>query len=54
MPEHLELFQKSRIRVQELIQDTVNFLTDQFKQQSVMFTVASAYGQIIFVLQQIS
>ena len=50
----MELFSKNRIRVQELIQDTVNHLVDQFKQQSVMFTVASAYGQIIFVLQQIA
>jgi hypothetical protein len=49
----MELFKRNRIRVQELIQDTVTYLTDQFKQNAVMFTVASAYGQIIFVIQQI-
>ena len=50
----LNIFQKSRAAVELLIQDTINYTVDQFKQARTNFTVASAYGQIIFVLQNLA
>lgn len=50
----LNIFKKNRIDVELLIQDTINYTVDQFAQSRSNFTVASAYGQIIFVLQNIA
>ena len=50
----LDIFKKNRIDIELLIQDTVNFTVDQFQQSRSNFTVASAYGQIIFVLQNLA
>lgn len=50
----LNIFKKNRIDIELLIQDTVNYTVDQFAQSRSNFTVASAYGQIVFVLQNIA
>lgn len=50
----MQLFKKNRIDIELLIQDTVNYTVDQFQQSRSNFTVASAYGQIIFVLQNLA
>lgn len=50
----LKLFQKNRLDIELLIADTVNYVVDEFQQSRTNFTVASAYGQIIFVLENIS
>jgi len=48
------MFTKNRIDIELLIQDTINYTVDKFAQSRSNFTVASAYGQIIFVLQNLS
>lgn len=50
----LKIFKKNRLDIELLIQDTVNYTVDQFAQSKSNFTVASAYGQIIFVLQNLA
>lgn len=48
-----QLFQKNRISIQSLLSDTVKFVVEQFNQARTNFTVASAYGQIILVVENI-
>ena len=50
----LNIFKKNRLDIELLIQDTVDYTVDQFQQSRSNFTVASAYGQIIFVLQNLA
>jgi hypothetical protein len=50
----LKLFKKNRIDIELLISDTVEYTVNQFEQSRTNFTVASAYGQIIFVLENIA
>lgn len=51
---NLNMFKKSRVIIDTLVQDTVDFMVDKFKQSRQMFTVASAYGQIVFVLENLA
>jgi hypothetical protein len=53
-PNDLNIFQKNRIAIELLIKDTVDYTVSVFKQGRTSFTVASAYGQIIFVTQNIA
>jgi len=48
------MFRKNRLAIELLVTDTINFVVDKFKQGRTNFTVASAYGQIIFVLHNIT
>lgn len=48
------MFQKSRLAIELLIKDTIEYTVTTFKQGRTNFTVASAYGQIIFVTQNIA
>ena len=48
------IFKRNRIAIDLLIRDTIEFTVDKFKQGRTNFTVASAYGQIIFVLHNIA
>lgn len=50
----LNIFTKNRIAIELLIKDTIEATVSQFKQGRTLFTVASAYGQIIFVTQNIA
>lgn len=48
------IFQKNNILVRGLLNDTYNFLQRTFNQTKNVFTVASAWGQILFVLENLS
>lgn len=49
----LKIFQLHRIKTFELLRDTVEYLVDKFKQSRNIFTVASPFGQIIFVSENL-
>ena len=53
MPENLNIFKKYRVRVDEMLQDSIDFMVDKFKQSRKMFTVSSVYGQILYVLENL-
>ena len=48
------IFQKNNILVRGLLNDTYNFLQRTYNQTRNVFTVASAWGQILFVLENLS
>lgn len=48
------IFKKNRLAIELLIEDSINFTVDKFRQSKTNFTVASAYGQIIFVLHNLA
>ena len=50
----LNIFKKNRLAIELLLKDTIEYTVDTFKQGRTNFTVASAYGQIIFVTQNIA
>lgn len=50
----VSIFQKNRIAIELLLSDTINYVVNAFNQGRTNFTVASAYGQIVFVLENIS
>lgn len=50
----MNIFKKNNILINGLLGDTFKFLQDTYNQTTNLFTVASAWGQILFVLQNIS
>lgn len=50
----MNIFKKNNILINGLLSDTFNFLQSTYNQTSNVFTVASAWGQILFVLQNLS
>lgn len=50
----MNIYQKNRILINSLLTDTYSFLQRTYSQSSYVFTVASAWGQILFVLQNLS
>ena len=50
----LNIFSQNRIKVTELIRDSVDFLVDRFNQSKKVFSVSSVYGQILFVVENLS
>lgn len=48
------IFKKNRIAIETMIKDTVEYTVDKFRQSRTSFVIASAYGQIIFVLHNLS
>lgn len=50
----LEIFKYDRIRVRELLSDTLTFVTEKFTQSKKIFSVASVYGQILYVLENLT
>jgi len=50
----MNLFNKTRIQANELYDQAIRFVTEKFKQSDKVFTIASAYGQILYVLSQLS
>jgi hypothetical protein len=50
----MDLFKKNRARIQDLLQDTLDLIQRRYNQANQLFTVASAWGQILFVLQNLS
>jgi hypothetical protein len=50
----MNIFKKNNILINGLLGDTFSFLQSTYNQTANVFTVASAWGQILFVLQNIS
>lgn len=50
----MNIFKKNNILIDGLLGDTFAFLQSTYNQTTNVFTVASAWGQILFVLQNIS
>lgn len=50
----MDLFKKNRAKIQDLLQDTLEIIQKRYNQANQLFTVASAWGQILFVLQNLS
>jgi hypothetical protein len=50
----MNIFKKNNILINGLLNDTFNFLQDTYNQTVNLFTVSSAWGQILFVLQNLS
>ncbi len=50
----MQAFDKARVQAAQLFQQTTDFLTAQFAQVGKVFSISSAYGQILNVLTQIS
>ena len=50
----MNIFKKNNILINGLLNDTFAFLQDTYNQTTNLFTVASAWGQILFVLQNLS
>lgn len=51
---NFKIFNYFRIDSQQLIRDTIDFLVEEFNQQRTLFTVASPYGQILFVIENLA
>lgn len=49
----LKIFQLHRVKAFELLKDTVEYLVTTFKQSRNIFTIASPFGQIIFVTENL-
>lgn len=49
----LKIFKTFRIRSEELLRDSIEFLISKFKQSRKMFSVSSVYGQILYVLENL-
>lgn len=49
-----EIFSSFRIKTNELLSSTVEYVTTKFKQSKLVLTTSSAYGQLIFVLSNMS
>ena len=50
----MNIFKKNNILIDGLLGDTFTFLQNTYNQTANVFTVASAWGQILFVLQNLS
>jgi hypothetical protein len=50
----MNIFKKNNILINGLLNDTFSFLQDTYNQTTNLFTVSSAWGQILFVLQNLS
>jgi hypothetical protein len=50
----MDLFKKNRAKIQTLLQDSLELIQKRYNQANQLFTVASAWGQILFVLQNLS
>ena len=50
----MKIFDKTRVQAQDLYQQVYNFVSEKFAQSGKVFSIASAYGQIIYVLSQVS
>lgn len=50
----MDLFSKDRARIDYLMAQTLKIVQERYAQSDQMFTVASAWGQIIFVLQNLA
>ena len=51
---NLRLFTSLRIRVRDILTETIQFLQDTFKQSRSVFTAASPFGQLLIVIENLS
>lgn len=49
-----EIFSSFRIKTNELLAQSVDFILNKFKQSRLVLTTSSAYGQIVFILNNLS
>lgn len=50
----LRLFTSLRIRVRDILGESIQFLQDKFKQSRSVFTAASPFGQLLIVVENLS
>jgi len=50
----LRLFTNLRIRVRDILGESIQFLQDKFKQSRSVFTAASPFGQLLIVIENLS
>lgn len=50
----LKLFTSLKLRINELLEETISFLQDRFKQTKSLFTAASPFGQLLIVVENLS
>ena len=50
----LRLFTSLKIRITDILSETISFLQDRFKQGRAIFTAASPYGQLLIVFENLS
>ena len=48
------IFRSFRIKTNELLTDVVNYVVTKYNQSRLVFTTSSAYGQILFVFQNLA
>jgi hypothetical protein len=49
-----KLFNKNRLDITSLLSTSIEYIVDKFKQSRQLFSVTSAYGQILFVVHNIA
>ena len=50
----LRLFTNLKMRVRDILGETIQFLQDRFKQSRSVFTAASPFGQLLIVVENLS
>ena len=50
----LRLFTNLKMRVRDILGETIHFLQDRFKQSRSVFTAASPFGQLLIVVENFS
>jgi len=50
----LRLFTSLKIRITDILSETISYLQDTFKQSRLVFTAASPYGQLLIVFENLS
>jgi hypothetical protein len=50
----LRLFTSLKIRINDILGETISFLQDRFKQAKTIFTAASPFGQLLIVFENLS
>ena len=50
----MKIFDKTRVQAQDIYNQVYNFVSEKFAQSGKVFSIASAYGQIIYVLSQVT
>jgi hypothetical protein len=51
---NLRLFTSLRLRVRDILSESIQFLQDKFKQSRSVFTAASPFGQLLIVVENLS
>lgn len=49
-----KVFRSLRVTIEDLLLDTISYLTDKFNQSRTVFTAASPFGQILIVIENLT